>query len=56
LGGVGFAAFPEVADFEILAEETKKVAVSEEDRPRASCSHQRVLFSEMGTIAGNHGL
>jgi len=55
LGGLGFAAFAEVADLEILAEEAKEIAVGEEDRPRSPCSHQRVLFYEMGAMAGNHG-
>jgi hypothetical protein len=44
-----------MADLIILAEKAEKIAVTEKNGPRPPCSHQRVLFAEMGAVAGNHG-
>jgi hypothetical protein len=41
-----------VADFKVLAKQTKKVAMAEKDRPRPPRSNKRVLLSKMRGIPG----
>jgi hypothetical protein len=38
-----------------LTKDAVKVAVAEEDSPRAVSSHQRIFFAEMGSITGHDG-
>jgi hypothetical protein len=43
-----------VGDGPVLAEDTTKIAVGEEDRARPIISNQRHLFTKMGMKAENH--
>jgi len=47
---------PLMRDGPVLAEDTAKVTVREEDGPRPFPAHQRHLLSKMRVIAKNHGL
>ena len=47
---------PQMADVIILAEDTPKIAVGEEDRSRTVISNQRGLLTKVGKGAGDHEL
>jgi hypothetical protein len=46
-------SFPTMADFPILTENTKEIAVAEKDSPRAMLPDQRVFFTEVGSKTGD---
>jgi hypothetical protein len=45
-----------VADFEVLAKQTEKVAMGEKDRPRTPRPDKRILLSKMRSITGKDGI
>jgi hypothetical protein len=52
--GRGCRSLVKMADVEVLAEHTPKIAVCKKDRTRAVPSHQGRLFTEVGVGTGNN--